>query len=64
MSDRVNPNERQLYRSMNTYDIAQVLHVREADVWNLVFGKRRAALRQANDIGDRSVPYQHERKEP
>lgn len=39
---------RALYRSMNTYDVAQLLHVRESDVWNHVFGTRAASLRQRN----------------
>lgn len=36
---------RALYRSMNTYDIAQLLHVTEAEVFNLVFGHRAQTLR-------------------
>lgn len=43
---------RALYRSMNTYDIAQVLHMPEAQVYRAVFGTRAALLqRNAGAIG-------------
>lgn len=43
---------RALYRSMNTYDIAQLLHVPEAQVYRAVFGTRAALLqRNAGAIG-------------
>lgn len=52
---------RALYRSMNTYDIAQLLHVPEAQVYRAVFGTR-AALLQRNVGANGSVPFHF--KEP
>lgn len=37
---------RALYRSMNTHDIAQLLHVPEAKVYRAVFGTRAALLQR------------------
>lgn len=43
---------KEMYRSMNTHDIAQVLHVPEAQVYRAVFGTRAALLqRNAGAIG-------------
>ena len=51
---------RALYRSMNTHDIAQLLHVPEAQVYRAVFGTR-AALLQRNAGANGSVQAKQER---
>jgi hypothetical protein len=47
MSPTDQHDARRLYRTMNTADIAQLLHVTEAEVFNAVFGTR-ASHRQHN----------------
>lgn len=47
---------RNLYRSMSTYDIAQLLHMPEAQVYRAVFGTRAASLREHQRTSNATAP--------